>query len=272
MSKLFSMGALDGLRSFRQYSSRYGDDAPSKIVVILRSISADLATLDFDSALELHEIVSNDAPLDPPHLFYRHCLFDLIITKHHGWARAITLGRAKFLRQLERDEQQCFRAALLTEDPPQSDSVQWWDALSGHMRRHNDQKRMDRAREAEWLTLQHEFERLKTLGIHQQPKWIAIDDNTAGYDVLSYDPAEAGPRNRLIEVKSTIASPLRFYVTRNEWEQALKFGEAYHFHIWDLAAQPPRLFERTASQVEPHIPEDQANGKWSTAEIPVGAV
>lgn len=45
----------------------------------------------------------------------------------------------------------------------------------------------------------------------------------------------------MIEVKSTIASPLRFIVSRNEWEQADKFGPAYLFHVWDMQKNPPVL-------------------------------
>ncbi len=272
MTRLFSMGAFDALRSIRMQAAKSGNDDRKQVIEVLRAINADLASLDFSSALELDGVVSPQAVLEFPHQFYRCCLNDLIISQRLGWARIITLGRGKFLRQLERDEQQCFRAAQLTDDPPTPDVVQWWDALSGSMRREYDRGRMERAREAEWLTLQYEVRRLGALGITQQPRWVAIDDNTAGYDVLSYDlAAGASPRNRLIEVKSTIASPLRFFVTRNEWEQALKFGDAYHFHIWDVSVTPARLYERTALQVSPHIPEDQANGKWATATIPVGS-
>jgi hypothetical protein len=77
------------------------------------------------------------------------------------------------------------------------------------------------------------------------------------------------PTNRLIEVKSTIASPIRFYLTRNEWEKALNFGDAYHFHIWDLQANPPRLYQRTVADIAPHVPTDNEKGRWKDAEIPV---
>jgi hypothetical protein len=128
-----------------------------------------------------------------------------------------------------------------------------------------------RARQAEELTLMREISRLAALGIQRQPKWIAIEDNTAGYDVLSFDPGEYEPKNRLIEVKSTVASPLRFFLTRNEWEKALKYGDSYHFHVWDMSPDEPRLYERTTAQIAPHIPKDQERGKWANAEIPLGA-
>lgn len=105
--------------------------------------------------------------------------------------------------------------------------------------------------------------------IQKNPQWVAIEDNTAGYDVLSYDPGIVQPLNRLIEVKSTIASPLRFQLTRHEWEHACKFGPSYHFHIWDLQAPPYRLYERSAAEIAPHIPKDNEKGRWKLAEIPV---
>jgi hypothetical protein len=64
-------------------------------------------------------------------------------------------------------------------------------------------------------------------------------------------------------------SPLRFYLTRNEWRQAERHGETYCFHVWDLTTAPARLHERSVEQVREHIPLDQCKGKWETAIIPV---
>ncbi len=267
--RLFSMGAFDALRSIRQQASQNPEmDSPS-IIALLQATDSEMSGLDFVAALELHELVDAEAPYETPHEFYRLCITSVILGQKTFWSRSITLGRSRFLNQLSRDEHQCFRAALLTDNPPPDDVVVWWDAISSEMRQASDKIRMDRARLAERLSLQYERHRLASLGIDTEPKWTAIEDNTAGYDVLSYDAGQYGPTNRLIEVKSTIASPLRFFVSRNEWEQALKFGVAYHFHIWDLSPSIPRLYEKTVAQILPHIPEDQASGKWSTAEIPL---
>lgn len=103
-----------------------------------------------------------------------------------------------------------------------------------------------------------------------KPKWIGLDDNTAGYDVLSYEPGERNPVNKLIEVKSTIASPLRFILTRSEWDKAKAAGAAYCFDIWDLTRDPPVLFIKCVDNVAPHVPADAEKGKWKTVEIPVG--
>ena len=185
------------------------------------------------------------------------------------WARIITRGRRTFAQKLARDEVQCFREAGLLVNPPTAEIISWWDNITAAVRLAIDQAKLERARKAEKLTLDHETRRLAQLGINRQPVWMAIEDNTAGYDVLSYDPGVFEPVNRLTEVKSTIASPLRFQLSRHEWNIAREIGEQYHFHIWDLQAVPPRLFERTVKEIEPHIPHDRERGQWKEAKIPV---
>jgi hypothetical protein len=172
---------------------------------------------------------------------------------------------------LSRDEIACLRAARLDEVPPPEDVIDWWDDITSRIRALTDAQKQERGREAERLTFHYEVSRLQKLGLGVRPKWVAIEDNTAGYDVLSYDPSETGPVPQVIEVKSTIASPLRFFVTRNEWEKAQEFGEAYKFHVWDLAVEPPRLHIRSLSAILPHIPVDQEKGRWATAIIPLSA-
>jgi hypothetical protein len=110
---------------------------------------------------------------------------------------------------------------------------------------------------------------LGNLGISELPRWVAIEDDTVGYDVLSYRPVNGSIQPILIEVKSTIASPLRFNVSRNEWKQATSVGDPYRFHIWDLDKKPPQLHERTVDDVRPHIPIDCEKGEWTNVRIPV---
>jgi hypothetical protein len=170
---------------------------------------------------------------------------------------------------LEQNDRDVFSAAGLIKEPPPIEVVLWWDSVAGYARLLTDLEKMEQAREAEALTMEYERKRLKGLGIDKEPEWKGLDDNFASYDVLSYDPGEFAPTNRMIEVKSTIASPLRFIVTRNEWDQAEKLGPAYVFQLWDMQKVPPVLYERTSAQVAVHIPSDNENGKWKTAEIPL---
>ncbi len=271
-SRLFSMPAFEGLRILRIYRVSRPDMPLTELSGLIRSVEAGSNSFDLDAAVFLDGIVKRH----PPHEgigFYRVCLSDVLLIELPEWARLVTLGRGRFIKRLQsaeyRDVRSLFRQARLLDDPPSASDIEWWDDLQAKVRGKQSQDAMRRAREAEQLTLEHEVERLRSLGIDTAPRWMAIDDNTVGYDVLSYMPSEFGLVNLLIEVKSTIASPLRFYVTRNEWEQATAFGEAFMFHVWDLRPNPPVLHKRTVAQVAPHIPTDNENGRWTNAIIPV---
>jgi hypothetical protein len=236
---------------------------------LAKRLDSDLSSLDLEAAVDLAVMVSHEVCTEGEQ-FYRACVEAVVLNRQPIWARIMMLGRKKFTSKLSRDEEQCFREARLLDDPPTEEIVRWWDRVTGQVRLASDQLKIERSRKAETLSIQYEIARLKSLGINLLPKWIAIEDNTAGYDVLSYEIGPLQPINLLIEVKSTIASPVRFIVTRNEWDQALKFGEAYRFHIWNLQANPPVLFKRSVADVLPHVPTDNKKGAWKTMEVPVG--
>jgi len=246
--------------------------APHDLVPIIKKVEPNAPSCDFPAALKLHDTVPKDAPHQGVE-FYRDCLFGVLLIELPEWAKLVTLGRGRFIKRLNasefRDVRSLFRQARLLDEPPEMSDIEWWDRLQANVRSDQDADKMRRARQAEQLSLNHEAEFLRKAGITKEPVWISIEDNTAGYDVLSYRAGEFGLLNRLIEVKSTIASPLRFFLTRNEWDQADQFGEAFVFHIWNLQVEPPVLFERTVEQVRPHVPVDNEKGQWKTAMIPV---
>jgi hypothetical protein len=266
------MPAFEGLRILRVYAHQQPDTAPGDLAAIIRSIEADAASYDLEAALFLDRLVPSDAPHQGVG-FYRVCLGRVLLIELPEWAKLVTLGRGRFIKRLKaaefRDVCSLFRQARLLDEPPEDDDIAWWDELQSHVRSQQNIEAMKRARASEQLTLQRERDLLRKAGIDTPPRWMAIEDNTVGYDVLSYTNGPYGLLNKLIEVKSTIASPLRFYVSRNEWEQAQQFGESFVFHVWDLKPKPPVLHEITVSQVMQHIPSDNKKGKWKTALIPV---
>lgn len=267
--RVFSLPALGGLQSLRVHLLADPKLAVEEALNILRAGDLDVQGLDLEASIALLSLIPPEVPNDGPG-FYRGCIRYVLLAYQPIWARTMTQGRSRFYAALERDEQSIFRQAGILDDPPEDDFVEWWDGLTGEMRLVADLERLLRGRAAERLTIAHELDRMKKQGIAEEPRWIGLDDNTKGYDVLSFELDGNKLVNKLIEVKSTIASPLRFRVTRNEWEQAEKFGSAYVFHVWDLAKDPPILYVRTVDQVRPHIPVDSEKGKWKDAEIPVG--
>ena len=267
--RLFALSAFEGVRLIRIYAAKHPVVPLEELLPIIEHIEADARDLDLRASAYLHEIVALECPVEGRG-FYQACI-SAVVTKHQpNWCKAMTQGRMRFLASLSQNDRDVFVAAGLTNEPPTIDVVNWWDTVAGFARMLADLGKMEQARKAEALSMEHERQRLKSLGIKMQPEWKGLDDNFAGYDVLSYDLGEFAPTSRMIEVKSTVASPLRFIVSRNEWEQAMKVGSAYLFHIWDMQRIPAVLYERTCAQVAAHIPTDNEKGKWKAAEIPLG--
>lgn len=267
--RVFALSCFEGVRLIRVYAAKQPDCPIPELLPIIEHIEPDAANLDLEASIYLHTLVDAGCALNGDE-FYQACI-SAVVTKHQpNWSKAMKQGRMRFLDGLERNDRDVFAAAGLAKEPPPLYVVTWWDTVTGFARLLADIEKMEQAREAEQLTIDHEIKRLSGLGIDKPPVWKGLDDNFAGYDVLSYDAGEFGLINRMIEVKSTINSPLRFILTRNEWDQAVKAGPAYIFHVWDMAKTPPVLYERTSAQVAPHIPNDNEKGKWKTAEIPLG--
>ncbi|MEO8017422.1 MAG: DUF3883 domain-containing protein [Pseudomonadota bacterium] len=266
--RVFSLASFEGVRLIRVYAAKQPKCELPELLSLIENIEPDGASLDLQASAYLHGLVDPECVLNGDG-FYQACI-SAVVTKHQPvWSKAMRQGRMRFLDTLGIDDRDVFAAAGLQKDPPPPDVVAWWDSVSCFARLVIDLQKMEQARAAEKLTMDHESARLGALGIDKTPIWKGLDDNFAGYDVLSYDVGEFGLINRMIEVKSTTASPLRFILTRHEWEQALKSGSAYLFHVWDMAKAPPALFIRTADQVAAHIPSDNEKGKWSSAEIPL---
>lgn len=266
--RVFSLSCFEGLRLFRRYKADYPDLSLSELFSLIDSVEADAHSLDMEASVHLSTLVEADCPLDGP-IFYQSCIKAVLLKHQPIWSKAMRSGRQRFVKTLGLNDQDVFAAAGLLDDPTPLHVVAWWDGVSGFARLFSDQEKMEQGRAAEILSLEHERTRLKAIGITKKPEWPGFDDNFAGYDVLSYEHGPTGVTNRLIEVKSTTASPLRFIISRNEWIKAEKTGEAYIFHVWDMNQTPPMLHVRNVAEVAPHIPTDNGKGSWSNAAIPV---
>lgn len=270
LERLFSLSCFEGLRLFRYYRIRFPSYSTLEIKDLIEKVEADGKSLDLNAALHFDKFLDKSCPLDGIQ-FYQECIKSVQLKFQPSWSRLLRQGRARFTRSLNSNEKDVFAAAGLLDDPLSHRVVKWWDDVSSFGRMINDRAKLEQGRRAEILTLDYEKSRLLKLGIDRQPQWLGLDDNYAGYDVMSYDLMPHGVANRLIEVKSTIASPLRFFVTRNEWNQAEASGNAYCFHVWDMSQDSPNLHIRSVEEVARHVPIDSGNGNWTLVEIPVGS-
>ena len=113
----------------------------------------------------------------------------------------------------------------------------------------------------------HETERLVDEGILKYPIWIALEDNLAGYDVLSFQQAKGGDEvdDLRIEVKAASYSPTHFILTRPDWDMASQQPELHLFHIWNLETE--ELLKLSVSDMAAHIPSDSGTGLWREVRV-----
>jgi len=268
--RLLSLSAIEGLLIFSAYREKHQNLNTTEIIQLIEKVDSNGHSLDLIASVELESLVGKLASNNSRNI-YQNCIHKVLIARQPNWISLMKQGRMRFIKSLGLNDYDVFSAAGLLDPHPTSDVVSWWDRMVADSRQIVDLEKMEQARNAERLTIKLESERLVEAGINKAPEWPGLDNNFAGYDVLSYIQGDYGIENKMIEVKSTVASPLRFYISRNEWNQAEKYGQSYIFHVWDMAQSPPILYERTVSQISPHIPSDNEKGAWKSAEIPLSA-
>jgi hypothetical protein len=273
IERLMRMSAITPLIELRRYLGRNEGVTPEEAAAALREIDETFFSSDHEAALDLHGLLAPELLFTDFVADLRVALSQIVTTIRPQWAKRVFLGRARFLTEMDRidrEVRQCFRTAGLLVDEPDRDVVQWWDLLCHEIRGIQNFENFMQGRRAEQKSLQYEKERLGRLGISAEPKWQAIDDNTLGYDILSFKEGGEFPTRLLIEVKSSSRNPPAVIISRKEWIKAKQAGENYLFHVWDIRAD--RLYECGVDIIAPHIPNDQGKGEWTDVSVPISAV
>jgi hypothetical protein len=190
----------------------------------------------------------------------RAALLDLVEATDPPWVQGARFGRRHVLDYSPPEIAQiCREAGLATGSS--AEVVAFWDMLAARARGLHAVRLNETGREGERLTLRFEEQRTG-----RAPRWIALESNLDGYDVLSC-VASDNTSALCIEVKaSRIANGAELYLTRHEWETALTL-ERYVLHLWDLSAKEPRLAVIDLSAVGAHIPSDCGGGKWDCVQV-----
>jgi hypothetical protein len=259
---------LEGARVLAQHLNRFQSvDLPDAIRQ-LKYGPAYLAGYDFDAAAALLQEFGVEVFLSDgdPRQVLRDVILVLASHQRPTWSRVAVSGRRRVIQVLSENEHQCLAAAGLVGDTPSSEVIEWWDRLALAMRNASDASNLSAGRSAERLSLEYEQKRLREeVRVGLQPKWLAFEDNTLGYDLQSFLLREGTLLPLYIEVKGSSAPGVRFFVTKAEWETSLRLRSQYLFHVWDLRAR--RLTILTPSDLVTHIPLNQGVGQWTTAEF-----
>lgn len=194
----------------------------------------------------------------------RQSLMDLVSATDPPWVQNARFGRRRVLQYAPPEIAQiCQEAGLADASTPEV--VAFWDALAARARGLHDVRLNETGRDGERLTLR--YEEIRT---GRAPRWVALDSNEDGYDVLSSLNAE----NRApvcIEVKaSQLGRHGSFYLTRHEWESAESFLH-FQMHLWDLSGLHPRLAVLDIGSVASHLPSDCGAGRWDVTCVPFRA-
>ena len=198
----------------------------------------------------------------PPELL-KLMLEDYVIGAKPIWRNRIPYGRKEATIFMSKDEKACFQEAGLLVEMPTKDVISWWDHISDIIRNEKQQTLLSTGRSGEEYTL--EYEQIRTNAI---PKWISIDSNLAGYDVLSKASAEDNS-TLLIEVKSSSEDIdyACFYLSRNEWNVA-STSSNYLFYLWHITPYKKLLAVLSPQLIEGYIPVDRLSGEWESVSIP----
>jgi hypothetical protein len=192
----------------------------------------------------------------------RLLILDHIDTENPPWTQLATAGRRDVLLQAPKGVCQVLVEAGLAYGDDH-DTVLFWDTLAARARGIRNAALTETGRNGERLSLSYERQRTG-----REPKWIALDSNADGYDILSRVSAD-DVRRLTIEVKTSGQPGLSgvFYITRNEWNLAT---ESLHhvFHLWDVSGATPRLAVLNPIEVAEHAPKDMGTGEWESVRIP----
>lgn len=274
------MIAEDELRPFRPSVLHAGIEVlrectgstrtPEEALHFIRQGSADRTSLDYPTAAavaQVHGWGVFSAHQDV-HVAFRESLHQLVLARRPLWVRLLPSGRGKVVRHLDEDLQQCLGiAGVLGFD---DDAVALWDQLAMLGRKWTDEERLAIGRAAERRAMARERALLE--GTSLEPVWVAIDDNAAGYDILSWKVdlrSRPVPTKRYVEVKgSSLVGTV--HLTRHEWRFAEEHRERWELQVWVDGQNEPTVVG--IDSVRPHIAINQGMGRWAEVEIPTEAL
>ena len=192
----------------------------------------------------------------------RKMIFDYACCYKPIWGYRIPYGRKEASLMMSKDESSCFFEAGLLSGVPDRRIISWWDELAAKFRVQSEERKNSIGRTGELLTIAYEEQRTG-----MKPRWISIDSNLAGYDIISrISDTEDAPL--LIEVKSTEQSInyASFFISNNEWNTAVSSAN-YRFYLW-LTDTQKKLAIISPQMIERYIPVNSDVGEWTSTKIP----
>lgn len=259
------MSTIYGLREICIERKNSHIQNEEEIVRIIR-MKPECSSYDMNSAWQLFHELGEQTLHDDFRQFARSVLKQIILTFEPVWYNLFPLGHAIVMKAVNQNIRQCFREAGLLVAFPENEIINWWDELAGRIRTKQDKIKLEVGRDGERLSYEYETSRLESEGISKLPIWMALANNTIGYDIKSYNKSDYGLVNKLIEVKSCSTDDITIYLTRHEWKKATEYKEKYYFHIWHVPTKT-LVCELTMEEMKPYILDSKEYTEWTTLAI-----
>ncbi|MCI1006840.1 DUF3883 domain-containing protein [Herbaspirillum sp. C7C8] len=270
MSKdsVLCMSVLSAVLAMRKARERDAISSWDEIALLLSERG--MFSLDFSRAIAIdRELNWLSCPIrtESRVVQFRDLLGDILKKTKPIWLDAVPSGLRSVKGAINDDVNQVLESAGLLGEEIDRDAIAWWDQIASSVRKDTDDRLLLQGRNAEELSFNFECALLKRQGIESHvPKWVSIEDNSLGYDILSFRlSADGDIRETLIEVKSTSRPHPYFFISRNEWKRAQSSINHYQFHIWTAGSKSP--LELPAHQIAEHVPNDHGKGKWQNVLV-----
>ena len=262
----FSISVLEGLRLLLINFQNTNNENLEEAKKLAEISNPSKSKYDFDSAFNLISEYGQEyftIREDNEVKILRSNLFQIIVALNPDWIKKVELGRDFVFNAINtlpndtegREIMHTFKVCKL-KDENDIDTVLWWKRLSENYRNNyfNIQKGID----GEFLTLRYESKKLNELNINRQPLLKSIDDETLGYDVLSFRSLSNELHEIYIEAK--FSNNNQFFLTKNEWSAANKYKENYFIYFWDGVADLPKIIK--FDELREYILDDKENSTW----------
>jgi hypothetical protein len=270
--ELISMSSVMALKRLRDVLASQAALDPISAAEVARRATADGAAHDYANGLILHSSLDPSIDFGNFSQSLRDILSISIQLDPPSWLPVVVGGRNSVESVVANDPNlyQLFVAAELFQSLPSEEVIAWWDRLANAQRADETRRNLENGRLAERKTFETERARLDNEGCPFEPEWIALDDNSAGYDILSYINRESQWLSLAIEVKSSTSDAIRFFLTRNEFDTASRMADRYELHFWGRSSSSATVLD--SATVVSHAPVDQGRGKWQEVLVNLGPV
>lgn len=246
-----------------EYIKLYKSNLPSNDGLFQNTDTKKIKKFLFDNNVNLQKFLPDEmSELDISRSLYLDFLKNNFQNFDFKWLDYAFLGREKSINAISNsDDKACLQNLLLLGNLDKN-GEQWWQDLSIFSRSISNDAKQETGREGEEVVFKFEQDRI---GKNTEIIKMYIEDNSAGYDILSFESSEL--KNRLhIEVKATKIANGKAYITANEIKKAKKYEKFYRFYLVDL--QNSQLAIINYESIKPHISKDQGEGKTENFSVP----